>query len=130
MRPPARPLPRLVPATKTSERARSSAACRSARSRPSSRPVSRPGPLTQQIDPVVAERRTRGLHIVDLRRDAVAAKIETFGGEPVGAGPGCELSHVCAGGDLDGELGIEGLGETVKHPKTRYGAASFKPSYG
>ena len=71
-----------------------------------------------------------GLHIVDLRCDAVAAKIKAFGGEPIRAGPGSELSHVCAGGDLDGELGIEGLGETVKHPKTRYCAASFKPSYG
>jgi hypothetical protein len=91
---------------------------------------SRPGTRTQQIDPVVAERRARGLHIVDLRRDAVAAKIKAFGGEPIRAGPGSELSHVCAGGDLDGELGIEGLGETVKHPKTRYCAASFKPSYG
>lgn len=65
-----------------------------------------------------------------LRGDAVAAKIKAFAGEPVRAGPGSELSHVCACGDLDGEFGIEGLGETVKHPKTRYGAASFKPSYG
>ena len=31
---------------------------------------------------------------------------------------------------MDRELGIEGLGETVKHPETRYGAASFKPGYG
>jgi hypothetical protein len=43
---------------------------------------------------------------------------------------GSELSHVCAGGDLNGELGIQGLGETVKHLETRYGAASFKPGYG
>ena len=90
----------------------------------------RPGTLTQQIDPVVAERRSRGLHIVDLRGDAVAAKIKAFGGEPIRAGPSSELSHVRAGGDLDGELGIEGLGETVEHPKTRYCAASFKPCYG
>jgi hypothetical protein len=74
--------------------------------------------------------RTRGLLIVDLRRDAVAAKIRAAANEPIRAGPGSELSHVCAGGDLDGELGIEGLGETVKHPETRYGAASFKPGYG
>jgi hypothetical protein len=72
----------------------------------------------------------RGLHIVDLRGDAVAAKIKAFGGEPIRAGPSSELSHVRAGGDLDGELGIEGLGETVEHPKTRYCAASFKPCYG
>ena len=73
--------------------------------------------------------RTRGLHIVDLRGDAVAAKIKAAN-EPIRAGPGSELSHVCTGGDLDGELGIEGLGETVKHPETRYGAASFKSGYG
>jgi hypothetical protein len=91
---------------------------------------SRPGTLTQQIDPVVTERRTRGHHIVDLRCDAVTAKIKAAANEPIRAGPGSELGHVCAGGDLDGELGIEGLGETVEHPETRYCAASFKPSYG
>jgi hypothetical protein len=47
----------------------------------------RHGTLTQQIDPVVAERRARGLHIVDLRGDAVAAKIKALGGEPIRADP-------------------------------------------
>ena len=65
-----------------------------------------------------------------ILRGAIAGEIDTLASEPARAGPDSELSHVCAGGDLDGELGIEGLGETVEHPKTRNGAASFKPSYG